>query len=232
MRYVYHRIKAIAGGRAQSDEAAILRELAIDCPKTFLEFGFHPTEYNCIALRDFSGLLIDGDAGAVKLAKWILPPRIEVREMFISLDNIGVIAGHFAQLGVLSIDVDGNDYWFLESLLNTRPSVVVVEYNASLGLESITIPYCPKFERHASHPTGWYHGASLIALTRLCAVHGMKLVAIARGGGNAFFVKNDSLLTAIDPKKSYLEGALRNRWSGTTAAEQWEHIKHLPYISI
>jgi len=107
-----------------------------------------------------------------------------------------------------------------------------VEYNASLGLESITVPYNPKFERHASHPTGWYHGASLTALTKLCAAHAMKLVAIAKGGGNAFFVKNDSLLTAIDPKKSYLEGVLRNRWSGTTAAEQWEQIKHLPYISI
>jgi hypothetical protein len=232
LRYAYHRLKAFTGGSAQSNEASILSKLAVDCPKTFVEFGFHPTEYNCIALRDFSGLLIDGDAATVRLAKKLLPSRVEVRNMFLTLDNLKGIARHFPEIGVLSIDVDGNDYWFLESLLLTRPYVVAVEYNASLGLESITVPYSPTFDRHSSHPSGWYHGASLTALTKLCSAHGMKLVAIATGGGNAFFVRNESPLVAIDPKQSYLEGVLRNKWSGTTASEQWATIKQLPYVTI
>ena len=32
---------------------------------------------------------------------------------------------------VLSIDVDGNDYWLWGQIESIRPSVVVIEYNAS-----------------------------------------------------------------------------------------------------
>jgi hypothetical protein len=55
MRYLYHRLKALRGGSSQSDEADILVGLATACPKTFVEFGFHPTEYNCVGLAEIPG---------------------------------------------------------------------------------------------------------------------------------------------------------------------------------
>jgi hypothetical protein len=135
-------------------------------------------------------------------------------------------------LGVLSIDVDGNDYWFLRELLAARPHVIAIEYNASLGAAPLTVPYDPEFERHAKHPSGWYHGASLAAMAKLCQGHDFKLVAIARAGGNAFFVRASNSLPALDPSTAYRENMLRNRLSGTTAAQQWSRIQHMPFVEV
>jgi hypothetical protein len=231
-RYLYHRVKALRGGSSQSDEARILVDLSRACPKTFVEFGFHPTEYNCIGLAEFAGLLIDGDSATTKLARAVLPKRIKVRNQFLTLDNLDSVARFHAELGVLSIDVDGNDYWFLEYLLATRPHVISVEYNASLLVAPLTVPYDPHFDRHQKHASGWYHGASLPALARLCSKHDYKLVAVAAAGANAFFVRRDSAMQALDPVAAYRENLLRNQWSRTTARDQWERISGLPFVEV
>ncbi len=231
-RYLYHRLKALRGGTSQSDESEIQVRLGVDCPRTFVEFGFHPTEYNCIGLVNFSGLLIDGDATTVKLARALLPTRIQVRQQFLTLANLGGVVADHSPLGVLSIDVDGNDYWFLRALLAARPHVIAIEYNASLGMAPLTVPYDAEFERHAKHPSGWYHGASLTAITKLCQAQEFKLVAVAQAGGNAFFARSSSSLPALDPIAAYRENMLRNRLSGTTAAQQWSRIGHMPFVEV
>ncbi|MER9756688.1 hypothetical protein NKJ46_25205 [Mesorhizobium sp. M0166] len=175
---------------------------------------------------------MDGDPQTVRLAQALLPKRIEARQSFITLDNIKDLGTHFPQLGVLSVDVDGNDYWFLEALLPERPGVIVVEYNASFGLNPVTVPYDPSFDRAAKHESGWYHGASITALTQLCNSHGYKLVAVSGAGGNLFFLPQSAALPGLEPEEAYRESALRNRWSGTTAKDQWERIKHMPFVTV
>lgn len=231
-RYLYNRLKMLRRRGGQSDEADILKRLAGSCPRTFTEFGFHPTEFNCIALDDWAGLLIDGDVGTVELARALLPKRIHVEHRFLTLENLDSVATYHSELGVLSIDVDGNDYWFLEALLPRRPHVVCVEYNASFGQEAITVPYDPAFDRHAKDPSGWYHGASLLAVSRLCARSGFKLVAVSKAGGNAFFVREESESPALSSTAAYRESTLRNNWSHTTAADQWARIRHLPFVTV
>ncbi|RWB31848.1 MAG: hypothetical protein EOQ41_12830 [Mesorhizobium sp.] len=232
LRYYFHLAKARLAASPQSDESVILSRIVGQSPKTFLEFGFHPTEYNCIGLSDFRGLLVDGDAQTVRLARSLLPKRIEARQSFIDLENIKVLGTHFPELGVLSVDVDGNDYWFLKELLPVRPAVIVAEYNASFGLSSITVPYDPAFDRKDKHESGWYHGASITALTRLCKEHGYKLVAVSAAGGNAFFLPQSSDLPELSPAQAYRESTLRNRWSGTKAKDQWERIKNMPFVEV
>jgi len=232
LRYAYNRIKLLLVNTSQSNEGLILKAITKNCPKTFIEFGFHPAQYNCIKLSDFVGLLIDADSDTVKLAKALLPKRIEVMNVFLTLANLDVVINKFTKLGVLSVDIDGNDYWILEGLMPTKPNVIAVEYNASLGLNSITVPYDPAFERNANHCTGWYHGASITALVKLCARYGYKLVAVSTSGGNAFFTPEANELPSLDPVTAYRENSLRNRWSKTTASEQWEKIKDLPYVTI
>jgi hypothetical protein len=161
-----------------------------------------------------------------------LPKRIEVRQQFLTLENLDFVATFHPELGVLSIDVDGNDYWFLEALLPVRPHVIAVEYNASFLSASLTVPYDPVFERHRKDSSGWYHGASLSALNKLCNKHGFKLVSVAEAGGNAFFVRQENPLPAIDAAAAYRENRLTNEWSGSTAQEQWARIKHLPYVEV
>lgn len=231
--YAYNLFRAWLAPRSQSDEAVVLKRLAADGPKTFVEFGFHPGEYNCIALTDFQGLLIDGDGDTVRLARLALPRRIRVEHAFLTREDTALITGAFERTGVLSIDIDGNDYWMAEALWPLRPGVVSIEYNSTFGLRPITVPYDPAFERHAKHASGWYHGASLTALCKLAARHDYKLAEVSAGGMNAFFVpqaRGD--LAALDPAAAFRENTLRRQWSGRTQAEQWAQISHLPYVEV
>jgi len=239
-RYVLNLARSLRPGQSQSNEKEILIGLArqIAVPATFVEFGFHWHEFNCIGLiREFSGLLIDGSAETVSLAKRLLPRNIEVEARFLTLDNIGFIEDRFRvrPLGILSIDVDGNDYWFLKRLLPLKPAIIAIEYNASFLLRRITVPYKADFERHREHPSGLYCGASLTAISQLCEDHGYSLVAISDSGVNAFFVRNDLFipsLTALSPQTAYRECVLSNLWSGTTAAEQWNLVEHLEFVEV
>jgi len=227
-RLCYHWMKLRLQPSGQSDEANLVKKLA-GPTKTFVEFGFHPTQFNCIGLiKTHRGLLIDGDRRRATLGNKLLPSSIEVRSEFLNLDNIDAVGSHFPKVGVLSIDVDGNDYWFLERLLRTSPELICVEYNASFGHESVTVPYDPAFMRHSKHSSGWYHGASLVALAKLCAGFGYGLAAVSAGGGNAFFTRSGSL----DAQTVYRECTLRNTLSKTSAQQQWETIRHLPLIKV
>ncbi len=239
-RYVLTLAQSFLPGRSQSNEKDILialtRQLAV--PKTFVEFGFHWHEFNCIGLiREFSGLLIDGSTETVSVAKRVLPRNMEVEARFLTLDNIGFIEERFCDrpLGILSIDVDGNDYWFLKRLISMKPAIIAIEYNASFLLRRISVPYKPDFERHREHPSGLYCGASLTAISQLCQIHGYSLVAISDSGVNAFFVRNGLLtpaLTALSPQTAYRECVLTNLWSGTTAVEQWHVVEHLEFVEV
>ena len=152
-----------------------------------------------------------------------------MQHRFLTLDNLFSISTTFDRIGVLSIDVDGNDYWFLEKLINTKPHVIAIEYNASFGASaSITVPYDPSFDRHQKHPSGWYHGASLMALCRLCERSGYGLAAISEAGANAFFTKSG----VLDPAKAWRPSSLRNAWSKTDAASQWRAVCDMPYVEI
>lgn len=232
IRRAYIKAKMDRSGiGGQSDEGDIIFRLSreLSAPKTFIEFGFHVNQFNCAPLiKDHDGLLIDGDKNQVADARHFLPKNIRVENAFLTLDNIKFIKDAFSSVGVLSIDVDGNDYWFMEALLDTNPSIIVVEYNASFGHESVTVPYDPAFDRNEKHPTGWYHGASLTALHKLAKSKGYGLAAISEGGGNAFFTK----LGVLDPVKEWKPCRLRDDSAGFTWKEQWEQIKDMPLVQI
>jgi hypothetical protein len=69
-------------------------------------------------------LLIDGSGQQVADARSLYSDRITVVEHFLTLENLDLIKRTFAEIGVLSIDVDGNDYWFLRALIETRPTLI------------------------------------------------------------------------------------------------------------
>jgi hypothetical protein len=227
LRRLYYRMQMLRA-KSQSDETQIIERLASAAPKTFVEFGFHPIQFNCISLArmtDWEGLLIDGNARQVADANSLYHSKIQAVERFLTLEALEFIRQAFPKIGVLSIDVDGNDYWFLKELIGTRPSVISVEYNSTFGLEPISVPYDPAFDRHQKHPSGWYHGASITALANLCASHGYGLAAVSSAGINAFFTQQGKL----DPMKAWRPNLLRERYSGIGHATQWKTIKDLPF---
>ncbi len=169
--------------------------------------------------------MIDRNARQVEDARALLPKRIKIVEACLTLDNLDFIKSAFSKIGMLSIDVDGNDYWFLQELIGTNPSLICVEYNSSLGHEPITVPYDPSFDRHAKHPRGWYHGASLAGLAKLCASSGYGLAAVSEAGANAFFTKAGRL----DPAAGWAPNRFRENFSGIPHDRQWQSIKDMPF---
>jgi hypothetical protein len=230
LRRLYYRLRMLRA-EGQSNEGHIIKELSKDAPRTFVEFGFHPIEFNCAYLArdpDWYGLLIDANRHQVSDARALFPDRIKIIESFLTLQNLDIVKTAFQQIGVLSIDVDGNDYWFLEKLIDTYPTVICVEYNATLGLDPLTVPYDPSFDRHEKHPSGWYHGASLTALAKLCGLHGYGLAAVSTAGANAFFTKGGKL----NPVDAWRPNSLREKFSGVGFPKQWDTIKHMPFQAI
>jgi hypothetical protein len=230
LRRLYYRMRTFRAA-AEADECAIIARLADGAPRTFIEFGFHPSEFNCVQLAknpEWRGLLIDGNKRLVEDARAIWPDRLTMADCFLTLDNLDVVRNQFAEVGVLSIDVDGNDYWFLEALIDLKPTVISVEYNSTLGFEAITVPYDPEFDRHKKHPLGWYHGASLAAVHKLCAKHGYGLAAGSDGSCNAFFTRDGKLR----PEDVWKPKKMREQLSGIPPRDQWDRIKDMPYVRV
>jgi len=89
---------------------------------------------------------------------------------------------------LLSIDIDYNDYWVWNAIVDYFPRVVVIEYNSSIPpTESRVVPYDPNAKWDGTN----YFGASLLALTNLGLSKGYDLVGCDSRGVNAFFVKSD-----------------------------------------
>ncbi len=131
----------------------------------------------------WSGVMIDRDPEGVASARAFYGSHAHTRETVRvveshvtreNVDDLLVEAGAEGEIDLLSIDIDGNDLWVWEAVRRTNPRVVVVEYNASFGPErSVSVPYDAGFDRMTVHPSGYYHGASLTALTRLAGARGM-----------------------------------------------------------
>jgi hypothetical protein len=123
--------------------------------------------------------------------------QIDAVQAFIDRDNVNSLirnAGVEGDIGLLSIDLDGNDYWILEAIDVVSPRILVVEYNSAYGADAaVTIPYAPAFRRLEAHYSGLYFGASLAGLQRLAEGKGYALVGCGASGANAFFVRRDVL---------------------------------------
>ncbi len=210
--------------------------------KTFIEIGFHHLEFNCISLikKNFKGLMIDGgrpiNIYILKFIIFILRKDITILKRHLTIDNV-LESIKFEDIGCLSIDIDGNDYWILKKIIesNIFPEVIIVEYNASFLDRSISIPYDDLFDRKKKHKSGFYHGASLSAFYKILNSKNYNLVKII-GGANAIFVNDDLLkktkLVKHTPDKIYEECLLRNKWSKTDAKTQYQLIKKLKFKNV
>ena len=118
---------------------------------------------------------------------------INLHKEFITAENIESLFKKHAvpkELDLLSIDIDGNDYWVWKAIENYAPRVVIIEYNACIPYEpAVTIPYKTDFIWDKTD----YYGASLSALVQLGKEKGYTLVATDGRGVNAFFVQEQLL---------------------------------------
>lgn len=136
--------------------------------------------------RGWQGLLMDGD-----------PERVSdlVHREFVTAENVEeLFARHEVprRFDLLSVDIDGNEYWVWQAIRRWRPRVVVIEYNVFFGIDvSKSMPYDAQ---HRWDKT-MFHGASLAALYKLGREKGYSLLHTDSYAPNAFFV-DDALLPA------------------------------------
>jgi len=191
--------------------------------KTFIEFGVEDfAESNCrfLLMKDnWRGFVIDGSEKNVeKLKKTALYWRhaLEARAAFITRENIDLLLQESSfdpELGILSIDIDGVDYYILEALHGWRPSILIVEYNAVFGKDrAVTVPYDSQFVRSQKHFSNLYAGASLPAFVHIADQRGYGLVGVNQAGNNAFFVRRDLLnaaVTEVDVSKAFRDSSFK-----------------------
>ena len=192
---------------SQFGEDGIIQFLVQRVPvanRVFVEFGvedYAESNTRFLLVHDaWRGLIVDaGDTHKRFLDESRLAWRTTVDAVtaFIDRDNVNAIvrdAGIEGSIGLLSIDVDGNDYWLLEAVDAVSPQILVAEYNSAFGPErAVTVPYDPGFVRGEKHWSHLYWGASLAALARAADAKGLALVGGNLAGNNAFFVARDSL---------------------------------------
>jgi hypothetical protein len=141
--------------------------------------------------------------------------EIDAKTAFIDRDNINDLirtAGAVGDIGLLSIDLDGNDYWVLEAIDAVTPRILIAEYNSIFGAEAaVTVPYDPTFVRGDKHWSWLYWGASLAALSRLASEKSYALVGSNRAGNNAFYVRRDVLgdVPEVTVEEAYVQSRFR-----------------------
>jgi hypothetical protein len=214
--------------------------------KIFVEFGVESyQEANTRFLllnNNWSGLVIDGsELNINKVKKDPIYWRYNLKAInhFINKDNINSILennGIVDEIGLLSIDIDGNDYWVWESISIIKPQIVICEYNSIFGSElKISTIYDEMFIRSKAHYSNLYYGASISALEYLANKKGYVLVGSNSAGNNVFFVKNEyaSLFKTKTPLEAYVKSQFRESRSKdgtlllTTASENVNLINTL-----
>lgn|SRR5690606_29818444 len=186
--------------------------------KTFVEFGVENyTECNTRFLlvnNNWKGLIMDGSDANMQSIKndpiyW--QHDLKALSKFITAENINNLLsenGYTDNIGLLHIDIDGNDYWVWKAINVVEPIIVIVEYNSLFGYDKPwTIPYDSSFFRGNAHYSNLYYGTSLLSLCDLAEEKGYSFIGCNTNGNNAYFVKKDYIkeLKVLTPKQGYYE---------------------------
>ena len=199
----------------------LIRKVGV-AKRVFVEFGvsnYDESNTRFLLQNDnWSGLVIDGSRDNIEFIRrqpYYWRYNLKAECAFIERDNINALLdanGIEGDIGLLSIDIDGNDYWVWQAIDGVRPAIVVCEYNSLFGCERhLSIPYSARFSRSAAHHSCLYFGASLPALVALGKTKGYALVGSNSAGNNAFFVRRELLgsIPEKTPSEVYIKAQFR-----------------------
>lgn len=208
------------------------------CVEIGCGYGAECNTANLILNHNWHGLLIDKGKEETDYAReyYFQKKNMKygspiIKDAHITRDNINTIlkdSGFQGEIDLLSIDIDGTDYWIWKAVEVINPRVVLVEVQCIWGSQvSVTVPYSDKFEAGFIDGYGIYSGASLSAFQKLAAKKGYRFVGVENRGYNVFFVRNDISeklipkedLSVIDTlpfvqwaKEKYLDLAKNRKW--------------------
>lgn len=194
-----------------------------NCSNLVLNFGWH-------------GLFIDADKTTVKRGinfyrryptPWHYPPKYICSK--VTRENINELisgAGFSGEIDLLSVDIDGNDYWIWDALEIIQPRVVIIETHVEFGMNNIVVPYDKDYSYPGKHPV--YHGASPVAMCALAERKGYRLVGANQRGFNQIYIKKglaDHLIPAKGPETTLLHPSTIRSFKLFDEIKDWEYIK-------
>lgn len=192
--------------------------------RDFIEFGvadfFESNTHFLLVNNNWRGFVIDGDENNIRTVKessiyWRYD--LQAKTSFVTAENINTLLAQsgFGKIGLLHIDLDGNDYWVLKALDLSiyQPDILILEYNANFGDDrAISVPYDPSFYRMRAHYSGQYFGASLPALHKLAEEKGYYFVGCNSAGNNAYFLRNEyrNVIPHVSLKDGFVAAKFRD----------------------
>ena len=218
--------------------------------KTFIEFGVENyKESNTRFLlinENWRGLIFDGskeNMDSVKNEDIYWKYDLTAVNAFITAENINELINNNSfsgEIGLLHIDIDGNDYWVWKSIQVINPIIVIVEYNAVFGLNPWVIPYDASFFRSDKHYSNLYFGASISAFCHLANNKGYSFIGCNSAGNNAYFIRNDNLkgLKVLTPENGFVNSMFKESRDNNgnltylKGNERLNAIKGMPVINI
>jgi hypothetical protein len=206
--------------------------------------GIECNTANLIVHHGWHGLLVDGSQNRIRLGQAfyrhnpstsVYPPVLV--QAWITRDNVNEVIstnGFEGEIDLLSIDMDGVDYWIWQAIHVIKPRVVVVEYQDIIGPDRAwTVPYRDDFDAF-EYPTTRgspnYCGASLPALVKLAREKGYRLVGCNRLGYNAFFIRDpigERELPGIDLRECFKHPRVLQ-----DMRERFPTVRDLPWVEV
>jgi hypothetical protein len=218
---------------------------------SFIEFGVEDyVESNTRFLLkndNWRGLVIDGGERNVRA---IREDRVAVHHdltplhAFVTRENINALiggAGFRGDIGLLSIDIDGNEYWVWKAIEVVSPRIVICEYNSLFGPDAaVSVPYDPAFNYNTAHHSRLYFGASIAALCALAKEKGYEFAGCTSAGNDAFFVRRDvaGRVKPFTAREGFVEcrfrdsRGLRGEKTFLAGKDRIHAIGHLPVVDV
>lgn len=234
-------------GFSQNGEDGILDYLISKLNKSnkyFIEIGAsNGIENNTSYLahvKKFSGLMIEGSTNAYKKLLKTKTWLVTASNLFVKQENIEQLQELilYNDPDVLSLDIDGNDYYILKLLLENgiKPKIIVVEYNSAFGPHhALTIQYQESFNMENTKFPYLYYGVSIGAWKKLLESFGYQFLTVESNGVNAFFVNptyfSDEFLSNIK-SLDFQENSHQRRLFKTTWEKQFEQIRQEAFLEV
>ena len=208
--------------------------------KIFIEIGsddgVNSNSANLYFNFGWRGLFIDANPKSVKRGErffskyphpWYYKPKFKCAR--VTRENINSLieeSGFKGEIGLLSIDIDGNDYWIWDAINVVSPKVVIIETHNEFGLNDIVVPYNPDYSFPGKHPV--YHGASPVAMNKLAKKKGYRLVGANELGFNFIFVKNglaEESLPEVSVESLLKHPSIEEGYKTFEPIKDWEYIE-------
>lgn len=205
--------------------------------KTFVEIGSDDgVNSNCANLAfnfGWSGLFIDSNATSISRGKrfyskyphpWMYKPQFHCTEVTPSnVNDILSSRGVAGEIDLLSIDIDGDDYWIWNAIEVIQPKVVIIETHVRFGFNNIVVPY----GKRSSPGFATHHGASPVAMTKLGRQKGYRLIGANQLGFNLIFLKHglaEDFLPEVDVVDVLRHPAAQKSMAEFTVSDESDYV--------